>query len=152
VPQTVRSPGSGSPLQQRASPQCQSPPAAPRSGHGADAPAGTGLEDVLVVRKSRVERAKEAAAENAVRYEAAAPVKAAPAEPGASLGAGSVWSGGARGRGSTHAQSTRVLQASLTTDDAASALSTGRRFPQHRSRAACKTYRGRLRKAAAITG
>ena len=91
APQTVRSPtpGSGCPLQQRTSPQCQSPPAAPRSGHDGSAPAGTGLEDVLVVRKSRVERAKEAAAANAARYEAAAPAKAAPAEPGACGTAGS---------------------------------------------------------------
>ena len=86
TPQTVRSPGSESPSQQRASPQRQSPPAAARFRSASDGAAGAGLEDVLVARKSRVERAQEAAATDATRYEALPPAKAAPAEPGANKG------------------------------------------------------------------
>ena len=89
MPQTVHSPSSAasSPSPQRASQQRHSPSAAARLSGPAAAP-GEGLEDVLTVRKSRVERAQEAAAAEGGRYESVSPAKTAPAEPGAIRGQG----------------------------------------------------------------
>ena len=73
---------SGYPSPQRSSPQRQSPSAAARLSGPAAAP-GEGLEDVLTVRKSRVERAQDAFAAEGARYQPVSPAKAVPAEPGA---------------------------------------------------------------------